>query len=42
MPWGDTGTLAGMRMFIWLAALIVGLLAAAATVAAFFGDIWWL
>ena len=42
MPWGDTGTLTGLRMFIWVAALIVGLLAAVATAAAFFGDMWWL
>jgi hypothetical protein len=42
MPWGDTGTLSGVRMFIWVAALIAGTLAAIATAAAFFGDMWWL
>lgn len=42
MPWGDTGTLAGFRLFIWVASFIVGILAAIATVAAFFGDTWWL
>jgi hypothetical protein len=42
MPWGDTGTLAGLRLFVWVAAFITGALTAVATVAAFFGDTWWL
>ncbi len=42
MPWGDTGTLAGLRLSIWAAAFSIGILAAIATAAAFFGDTWWL
>ena len=42
MPWGDTGTLAGLRLAVWVAAFIFGILAAIATIAAFFGDTWWL
>jgi hypothetical protein len=42
MPWGDTGTLAGLRLFIWVASFVAGMFAAIATVAAFFGDTWWL
>jgi hypothetical protein len=42
MPWGDTGTLAGLRLFIWVAAFVAGMVAAVATVAGFFGDTWWL
>ncbi len=42
MPWGDTGTLAGLRLAVWVAAFIFGILTAIATIAAFFGDAWWL
>jgi hypothetical protein len=42
MPWGDTGTLAGLRLAVWVAAFVFGIFAAIATIAAFFGDTWWL
>ena len=42
MPWGDTGTLAGLRLVVWVVAFALGVLAALATVLAFFGDTFWL
>lgn len=40
--WTDTGTVAGFRLFLVVASMVVGSLAALATVLAFLGSTWWL
>ncbi len=40
--WNDTGTVAGIRLFLVVGSLILGGIAAIATVVAFFGSTWWL
>ena len=39
--WTDTGTVAGFRLFLVVASMIIGGLAAISTVLAFFGSTWW-
>jgi hypothetical protein len=41
ITWNDTGTIAGLRLFLILSSFILGGLAAIATVLAFFGATWW-
>ncbi len=40
--WNDTGTVAGIRLFLIVGSMILGGIAAIATVVAFFGSSWWL
>lgn len=40
--WNDTGTVAGIRLFLIVTSMILGGIAAIATVAAYFGSTWWL
>lgn len=39
--WNDTGTVAGIRLFLIVGSMILGGVAAIATVVAFFGSTWW-
>ncbi|MEZ5176477.1 MAG: hypothetical protein R2823_09780 [Acidimicrobiia bacterium] len=41
IAWTDTGTVAGFRLFVIVATMIVGGLATIATVVGFFGSVWW-
>lgn len=40
--WNDTGTVAGIRLFLIVGSMILGGIAAIATIVAFFGSTWWL
>ncbi len=42
IAWNDTGTVAGFRLALIFGSMILGGLAALATVVAFFGSTWWL
>ncbi len=41
IAWTDTGTVAGFRLFLIVGSMIVGGIAALATVVGFFGTTWW-